>query len=348
LSNKAADFYQNLRETCGIYSLARVLPESWSGSMERKAWNEWLSSGNAGIFSYLDDRADLLCEPFLQRPWARCLIVYSFLPMPDLERRLYQLPAARFGHATGWIAGYAMGKDYHRVGLEIQEKLKAALQDFVGRELHFEGGVDAFPVFEKRAAVSAGLGSYGLNTLFMDKVYGCQLHLGSVFVDADLPDCKDDAIKKTERDARCEACRRCVHGCPGGALHENGIIEVQNCLSWLASEKHGALTWKEQQHLKNKIFGCSFCSTACPNTIGVIPEDYSIDAEELLLMPGRMLGRMIHGTALQHTGVSRIKRNCAAVLGTFLSAEERANWQKKYLSEIGSEQVRETIRNWVV
>lgn len=64
----------------------------------------------------------------------------------------------------------------------------------------------------KKAAVLAGLGTVGKSTLFLHRVYGPRVRLGTLFTDCPLP--VTDAVPPS----LCKGCDRCVKACPAGAI----------------------------------------------------------------------------------------------------------------------------------
>lgn len=75
----------------------------------------------------------------------------------------------------------------------------------------------------RRAAVRAGLGSYGESGALVTKEYGQAVRLAGIVTTADLlPDAplKEDV---------CDHCMRCVEACPVGALSGGGKINKKHC-----------------------------------------------------------------------------------------------------------------------
>jgi epoxyqueuosine reductase QueG len=64
----------------------------------------------------------------------------------------------------------------------------------------------------RHAAVAAGLGTLGKNTLLLNEKFGNTLNIGAVLTDIELP--SDDLAESI-----CQAnCRLCLDSCPAGAL----------------------------------------------------------------------------------------------------------------------------------
>lgn len=75
----------------------------------------------------------------------------------------------------------------------------------------------------RRAAVRAGLGSYGENGLLVTRSFGSAVRLSGVVTAAELP-----ADPPSEEDV-CDHCMRCVEACPAGALAGQGKINKKLC-----------------------------------------------------------------------------------------------------------------------
>ena len=133
--------------------------------------------------------------------------------------------------ATGRIARYAQGDDYHDI---IKPRLHA-LADFI-RQLAPDAlarcGVDTAPIMEKELAARAGVGWLGKNTCIIHPQIGSWLFLGEVITTLQLP-CDDAAID------RCGTCTRCIDACPTGAITEPYKLDARKCISYLNIEHRG-------------------------------------------------------------------------------------------------------------
>jgi len=191
-------------------------------------------------------------------------------------------------------------------------------------------------------AARAGLGIYGFNSLLRTAQWGTQAHLGYLFCARQLP----AQIYQPKMSPACADCQRCWQNCPNQALSPKDGLQIKLCRSFLANEKKGPLTWKEQQLLGGALAGCSLCSTCCPGANSLPGRDLDIDAEELCKVPSAWLKQKIKGTVLEHIGVSRLKRNAAAALGTQLEPIQRGAMQEELLRKQSSEAVKRTIEAW--
>src|SRR5207244_6993964 len=71
--------------------------------------------------------------------------------------------------ATGRIARYAWGDDYHEVIAEKLDKIDNFLREFGGEQKCY---VDTGPVLERDYAAQAGIGWHGKSTMLIDQRLG--------------------------------------------------------------------------------------------------------------------------------------------------------------------------------
>lgn len=107
----------------------------------------------------------------------------------------------------------------------------------------------------KPAAVKAGLGWQGKNTLLVNKKYGTFQALGGIITNADLSE-----VYPLEED-HCGSCLACADSCPANAI-ENRKLDRSKCLSNLLEEDNMPETIKEMPD--NYFFECDICQEACP------------------------------------------------------------------------------------
>ena len=74
--------YILLAEQAGFVKIACLKPPRLADGYLSSHLDNWLKS-NAGALSYIDSKRDILVAPFAQRPWAKSLIIASFLPERD-------------------------------------------------------------------------------------------------------------------------------------------------------------------------------------------------------------------------------------------------------------------------
>ena len=327
----AADFKELCLEA-GASDYGLLYPENVDTSYLRKRYSDWLLSGNEGTVQYIDSRLDILCDPFGVRPQAKCALVIAFPAKEDGNSPLLEIPSAKPDSIAASIAGYAMEEDYHITGQRILEKISNSLG------VWSEPCVDAKPVPEKEFALLAKIGERGLNTLTRLPGLGCQMYLGILFLGERFP---QNPAKINNVPDKCCGCGVCIRHCPNGALDGKGSINVRKCRSWISGQKRGALTKEEQIALQGALFGCSVCSNCCPDATVHI-SDYKVDAMAVFQMPTSQLRRIIKGTALEHSGVTLLKRNAAAAICCQSTA-----LATKLLDMTASPAVQDSIKAWL-
>lgn len=114
----------------------------------------------------------------------------------------------------------------------------------------------------KQAAVAAGLGGIGRNSLFIHKEFGSTVRLGTLFTDCPLP------LTEVPLWEPCGNCRKCVEACPaeaikGGAWCLNTareqIFDPQACSDYM----------KKAFQRIGRGSVCGICMRVCPyNKLG--------------------------------------------------------------------------------
>jgi epoxyqueuosine reductase len=108
----------------------------------------------------------------------------------------------------------------------------------------------------KLAAVRAGIGWQGKNTLLISPEYGTFLALGGIITDALLE------FNNEKVEDHCGKCHACQKACPTNALSEPYRLKRERCLSSLIEEE--LLTEEVRQLMGNKIIDCEICQDVCP------------------------------------------------------------------------------------
>jgi len=196
----------------------------------RAATMHWLRSGER------TDPADLL-------PGARSLIVAA-----ARYARPAQEPAP--------IAAYAQRDDYHRVLRRALRVLSAELRAIVPGSAT-RVAVDTAPIREREAAMRAGVGWIGKNTMLVHLQHGCYTLLGEILWTEPVE--PDPAAVD-----HCGECRRCLDACPTGAFPAPYQIDARRCLSYWTIEQRGPLPPEMARALSTRAFGCDACLAACP------------------------------------------------------------------------------------
>ena len=223
-------------------------------------FREWLEAGKAGEMGWLERNADRRTDPQLVLPGAKTIIVLAVNYWQGEEDCRSgagaEEPSEIFNlqSATGRIARYAWGDDYHDL---IEKKLRA-LDDF----LRASGGVqkcyvDTGPVLERDHAAIAGLGWQGRSTMLISRKLGTWFFLAVVLttleIEADEP----------ARD-HCGSCTRCITACPTSAITAPHQLDARRCVSYLTIEHPGPIPEEFRAQIGDRIYGCDDCLAACP------------------------------------------------------------------------------------
>lgn len=186
-------------------------------------------------------------DPSVALGEARALVVGAWP-----YRRPSSPPAPPDGPA-GRVARYVWADHYG--------ELRAAL-GAVAAKLKADGWrarviVDQNDLVDREAAYRAGLGWYGKNSNLLLPGHGSWFVLGSVVTDAPLEPTGGP------RPDGCGTCRRCIDGCPTGAIVAPGVIDARRCLAWLV-QAPGDLPREHRVAMHDRMYGCDDCQDVCP------------------------------------------------------------------------------------
>jgi epoxyqueuosine reductase len=126
-----------------------------------------------------------------------------------------------------------------------------------------DGEIDEESIPLKGAAVKAGLGWIGKNTLLISKRFGSFQALGAIITDADIGE--DNRVAKNY----CGECTRCVDSCPTKAIKKPHILDMSSCLSdilegeGLDSGTAPGMTLRVGI-TEGYFFECDICQNVCP------------------------------------------------------------------------------------
>jgi epoxyqueuosine reductase len=153
----------------------------------------------------------------------------------------------------GAIAAYAVDDHYGR--------LRAAL-GVLARRLRADGWrarvlADDNALVDREAARRAGLGWYGKSSNLLLPGRGSWFVLGAVVTDAPLPPASVPV------DDGCGTCRRCLDGCPTGAIVAPGVVDARRCLAWRL-QAGGSFPIELREALGGRVYGCDDCQAVCP------------------------------------------------------------------------------------
>ncbi len=119
-----------------------------------------------------------------------------------------------------------------------------------------DGSLEANCIPLKNAAVKAGLGWIGKNTLLINRKYGSWQALGAIITDLDLSE--EYPLEKN----LCGTCTACISACPLHGLDKPSQLDRSGCLSNLLEEEEIP---EEVQYIKHSyVLECDICQEACP------------------------------------------------------------------------------------
>jgi epoxyqueuosine reductase len=283
----------------------------------------WLQGNAHGEMSYMERGEEKRCDPQKVLRGARSMILLAMNYFQGEQARQSQTAA------TGRIARYAWGDDYHDL---IETKLDAIdkfLRGFGGQQKCY---VDTGPVLERDYAAQAGIGWHGKSTMLIDVRLGTWFFLAEVLTTLELP--RDEPVPD-----RCGTCERCITACPTGAITAPHRLDARRCISYLTIELKGSIPLDLRPLIGERIFGCDDCLDACPwNRFAQVSREAAFSARPLTngmaLRDYLSLSDNEFRTLFRNSPIKRIKRrgflrNVCVALGNIgdlsdLPALERA------------------------
>ena len=159
------------------------------------------------------------------------------------------------------------GSPYARVAAyaraDYYTPLRTALET-IAEALRAEGhravvSADENGLVDRAAAYRAALGWWGKNSNILVPGSGSLVVLGAVVTDAPIV----SADPETGVGDGCRSCRKCLDGCPTGAIVAPGTVDARRCLAWLV-QADGVFEPDYRVALGDRIYGCDDCSEVCP------------------------------------------------------------------------------------
>jgi epoxyqueuosine reductase len=283
------------------------------GQAERRLL-EWLGRGFHGDMDYLARHGVRRSRPRELVPGTASVIT---------ARMNYFPKGARDGEtvladgALGYVARYALGRDYHKVLRDRLQSLAERIEAEVG-PFGYRVFTDSAPVMEVELAVQAGLGWRGKHTLLLNRRAGSWFFLGEIYCDLPLP--PDAPVSE-----HCGSCERCIDVCPTRAIIAPYVLDARRCISYLTIEHKGSIPEDLRPLVGNRIYGCDDCQLVCPWNKFAQRADVpdfearnALDAAALVELfawsEQEFLARFA-GTAIRRLGHERWLRNVAVALG---------------------------------
>ena len=275
---------------------------------------EWLDRGYHGTMTYMSRHGSARTRPHELLPGTvRIISVRMDYRPEDVVDSLAGLEDLR----NGYVARYAVGRDYHRLMRRRLQRLADHITDAIGPFL-YRAFTDSAPVMEKPLASHAGLGWIGKHTNLINKNAGSFFFIGELYTDLPLP--VDGPVTD-----HCGECSRCITACPTGAIVGPYQLDARRCISYLTIELKGSIPIELRASIGNRIFGCDDCQLVCPwnrfsqptEEIGFAlhPQFAAPPLVSLLAWDEDQFLRNTAGTALRRITHEQWLRNVAVAIG---------------------------------
>ena len=283
--------------------------------------SQWLGRGYHGDMDYMQKHGRRRTSPADLVPGTVRII--SARMNYQTENRATSEALLRDGN-KGYIARYALGRDYHKLMRNRLQKLATRIEAETG-PFGYRVFVDSAPVMEKPFAAKAGIGWQGKNTNIISEQAGSWFLLGEIYTDLPLP-------TGLPAQDHCGTCNACIDVCPTGAIVAPYVLDATRCISYLTIESKRAIPEKFRAALGNRIFGCDDCQLVCPwnKFAGMTKEPdfaprHGLDNAELIslfLWDETEWEHKTRGSALRRPGYVGWLRNIAVALGNAPTSTE--------------------------
>ncbi|MGH8211804.1 MAG: tRNA epoxyqueuosine(34) reductase QueG, partial [Rhodanobacteraceae bacterium] len=213
----------------------------------------WLHTGRHGTMGYMQRHGRRRARPQELQPGTVRVISarMNYFPQGASDPWEVLRDAER-----GYVARYALGRDYHKLMRTRLQKLANRIEEEIG-PFGYRAFADSAPVLEKALARNAGLGWVGKHTLLLDRDVGSWFFLGELYTDLPLP---VDAPSSEH----CGTCTRCIDICPTRAITGPKQLDARRCIAYLTIEYKGHIEPEFRQAIGNRVFGCDDCLAVCP------------------------------------------------------------------------------------
>jgi epoxyqueuosine reductase len=214
----------------------------------RVALHQRKADGLAAGMHFTYNNPDRATDPCRAVPGARSVLVAARSYLADQE-------PPRPPGAQARVARYAWVDHYTplRAGLRA---IARRIRDAGDRAVSF---ADDNSIVDREIAYRAGLGWFGKNANLLVPGAGSWFVLGCVVT---------TAVYEPGRPVAdgCGTCRRCLDGCPTGAIVAPGVVDANRCLAWVVQQP-GSIRPELRRVLGDRLYGCDDCQEVCPPTV---------------------------------------------------------------------------------
>jgi epoxyqueuosine reductase len=296
----------------------------------------WLDRGDAGEMNYLARNSERRCDPRQILSDAKTVIVLALNyfqgarkadsvagGVPSAEVATEKIAADTAATtATGRIARYAWGDDYHKL---IEKKL-AVIDQFLrqrgGRQKCY---VDTGPMLERDHAAAAGIGWHGKSTMLLNREFGTWFFLAEILTSLEFA---PDTVEKNY----CGRCTRCIDACPTGAITAPHQVDARRCISYLTIELKGPIPVELRPLIGDRIYGCDDCLDACPwnrfakasreMAFAMRPEIGAMKLRDYLGLDEDKFRRLFSNSPIKRAKRRGLLRNVCVALGNVGTADD--------------------------
>lgn len=298
---------------CGF---APCIPSAYGEHFAR-----WLARGKHGTMEFLEKDVILRSDPRGHMPPP--LVPASLIVVADQYAPRGGGPRNKAAgeKPAGRVARYAQGRNYHDVIKKRLHRLADHLR-LVVPGANFRTCVDTAPIFEREAAVLAGLGWQAKNTMLIHPKLGSYLLLGVVVTDLVLS--PPQLTMKIEPD-HCGTCTRCIDACPTRAIEPYGV-DASRCISYLTIEHEGPIAPEFHAAMGDWVFGCDICQEVCPHNSARANESVTkvlpayepvntyLDLLEVIAWTAQQREAAFRNSAMKRATLDMMKRNASIAI----------------------------------
>ena len=231
-------------------------------------------------------------------------------------------PESAMDGATGRIARYAWGEDYHDLMDDKFREFCTYLEELGGTQKLY---VDTGPVLERDWATSAGLGWNGKSTVQIHPQLGAWFFLGEILTTLEIE--SDEPSKD-----RCGSCQRCMSACPTGAIDRVRHVDARRCISYLTIESKSAIPLEFRKQIGDRIYGCDECLDVCPwnrfakisqeATFAAKPFVHEMKLRDFLTLDDDGFRLLFRGSPIKRIKRPAFLRNVCVALGNVGTSED--------------------------